>query len=269
MSNLHSALKSFDALHEKVPDLTYITSETNYKGVTEAFDYLCRNHADDMVKEEMGRRHYLWNQQKQCYHIDKALFFAIITRLNFINESTESFHGTPEAFNVGKKLLQKVFHNKMEKLGWEKNEEANCWNYVGIENTTISEETTIPDEVSDNVSVVSAVTGASAQWPSVSQSSAHSTGSVRSAHSTGGSGIWSGVVQGFSDNPEIKMWEERLVETKKKKEDFLGNVNYDPDRPGHIAQLKNLDDKIARCEREIKELKAKLLDYVSESDDGW
>jgi len=236
MTNVSVALSQLDALLSKCPGLKFITSGTNYNGNTKPFGLLCKEHADDKVKEAMGRRHYYWNEQKQCYHIDTALFFAIKTRLNFINENTVSFHGTPEAFNVGKKLLQKVFHNKMVKLGWEKNEEANCWNYVGIENTMISEETTVPDDVS-------AVSTSSVGY-------VHSTGSMSSAHSTGSVGsttnnFWSkplpvapslpvavksedftfSETRLFSSDPAIEMWQKRLYNAQ----DFFRELKSDPD----------------------------------------
>jgi hypothetical protein len=261
MSSLPSALKSLDTLLAKCPDLSSIRPNTNYNGDTKPFGYLCEKHADEKVKEAMRRRHYCWNQQKQRYHIDKALFFAINTRLDFINESTESFYGTPEAFNVGKKLLQKVFHNKMEKLGWEKNEDANCWNYVGIENTTISEETTIPDEVSNDVSVVSMNTSVSEITQTLNL--------VRPSPTSGDSGIWSGVVQGFSDNTEIKMWEERLLKIKKKKKAFLDHPDYSIEHEKQQDKLAKLNEKIELCEKEIRSLKQDLLAEDSDSDDEW
>jgi hypothetical protein len=259
MSSLPQALKVLDALLVKVPEVTYITPETNYKWDNTPFLYLCEKHADERVKEEMRIRHFFWNQQKDCYHIDKALFFAINTIMTFVNERTEAFHGTSQAFNVGKKLLQNAFHNKMKKLGWKKDENANCWNWVGIENTSSDEETTIPDDVSADVYAVSMPSGSSTQTLNL----------VRPSPTSGGSGAWSGVVQGYSDNPEIKMWQDRLQETKKKKEDFLGNRYYNPEREDHIAKLNKLNGKIEKCEKEIQLLNEALLVDDEEDDDEW
>jgi len=112
-----------------------------------------------------------------------------------------------------------------------------------------SEETTIPDEGSD----VSTVTCASEQRPSTS---------VSSVPTSGGSGAWSAVVQGYSDVPEIKECEVLLEEIKKKKADFLGNKYYNPERPQHKTKLETLDGKIKEYEEEIQKLNEALLDEL-------
>lgn len=120
---------------------------------------------------------------------------------------------------------------------------------------TSDEETTISDEVS----VVS--------MPSVS--STQTLNLVRPSPTSGGSGAWSDVVQGYSDIPEIKMWEERLLKTKKKKKDFLKHPDYCNEHEKQQNKLSKLDEKIKLCETEIRRLKQDRLAEDSDTDDGW
>jgi hypothetical protein len=82
-------------------------------------------------------------------------------------------------------------------------------------------------------------------------------------------GIWSGVVQGYSVDPEIKTWEERLLKTKKKKSAFLEHPDYSNEHEKQQKKLAKLNEKIKKCETKIKSLKQDLLAEDSDSDDGW
>lgn len=108
------------------------------------------------------------------------------------------------------------------------------------DNTT-SEGSSIPDEVS----VVSTVTSASEQWPSVSQSSAPLS-----------SGSWNGrdiisppETRKFSSDPKIKKWQERLYEA----EDILCELKSDPDFDEDTS-----NDAIHQCEEVIEKAKKKI-----------
>jgi|SaaInlStandDraft_5_1057022.scaffolds.fasta_scaffold42683_2 hypothetical protein len=129
MSSLPLELKSLDGLLEKCPNLIFINPNTNYNGDTKPFGYLCEKHADDKVKEAMSQRHFFWNKEKRCYHIDSFLFWAINCNVKYINGNTRSNYGTQENFEVGKNLLLSKYEQKMKMLGWEKNETKKCWEY--------------------------------------------------------------------------------------------------------------------------------------------
>lgn len=117
---------------------------------------------------------------------------------------------------------------------------------------TTDEETTIPDDVS----VVSTVTNASEQWPSVSQSSAPLT-----------PGSWNGrdiisppETRKFSSDPKIKKWQERLyaaeVSLRELKSDFNEDASADAIRQGAKA-IEKAKKKIVDLEKAKADEKAK------------
>ena len=112
------------------------------------------------------------------------------------------------------------------------------------------EETTISDEVS----VVSTVTSAFAQWTSVSQSSAPLS-----------SGSWNGrniisppETRQFSYDPEIKKWQERLYGA----EDFLRELKSDPDFDEEASA-----DAIRKGAKAIEKAKKKIADLKKAKSD--
>lgn len=105
--------------------------------------------------------------------------------------------------------------------------------------------TTEGPSIPDDVSVVSTVTYASEQWPSVSQSSAPLS-----------PGSWNGrniisppVSRSFSTDPKIKKWQERLYAA----EDVLRELKSDPDFDEDAS-----NDAIHQCEEAIEKAKKKI-----------
>lgn len=117
------------------------------------------------------------------------------------------------------------------------------------------------DIIPDEVSIVSTVSNGTTMSQPLNL--------ARPSPTSNGSCAWSAVVQGFSYDPEIKKWEVLLEKITKKKEAFLSDKYYNPEREGHKIRLKSLNDKIEKCEKEIQQLNEALLDEEDDDVDVW
>jgi len=159
------------------------------------------------------------------------------------------FNGTPGSCTNGDEC--KFGHNYSPR--WVKGKSRRNFgssSQASSRDVTTSEGSSIHDEVS----VVSTVTSASEQWPSVSQSSAPLT-----------PGSWNGrdiisppIDRKFSSDPKIKKWEERLYGA----EDCLRELKSDPDFDEEASA-----NAIRQGEKAIEKAKKKIVDLKKAKSD--